>query len=132
MIKKKKMKQHQQTIDQMFMPKSQMTTPNNIGIILDKHQFDLFIDKTIAQQTHELAQLLLHSTQWKASDEFKQALFQECTLLAHRVIQRASVFADYRVTSNASVKKNVMVKKHIKESDFSLAWQSLEADAAYQ
>lgn len=65
---------------------------------------------------------------WSMDDAFVDALHNDMNLLINKHVERAALFGEYRATSNGPKKMKPSLAE-IKESDFSLAWKSLEADA---
>lgn len=101
---------------------------NPTSAFLDRRVFNHLVRQIIKERANELKDLLHRRDQWSADDEFCSILYDYCCALHRKHIKRAAVFGDYRASSDAPKKSLVASEKFPKESDFSLAWQSLEAD----
>jgi hypothetical protein len=91
------------------------------------------IENLLIKQVIELKHLLHVNhhdpTKWTASDDYIKEVDMLVKNLIDRYIQRASLFGTHRVSSDAKL-PNKKVVLNLSESDFSLAWQTLEQDAA--
>lgn len=95
--------------------------------MIDPERLKPLVDEKLKECLASIPHLLSTSQGWSIHADVYEALAQDLTVLVQKVFKRAALFGDYRVTSNAPkrLKKQVI---HLRESDISLAWQSLEQD----
>lgn len=99
--------------------------------VLDRKVFHQLVRLLINDRADDWKDLLHRHDKWSADAEFCDTLYAYCCALLKKHIKRAAVFGDYRAVSDAPKKSLCAAEKFVKESDFSLAWQSLEADVDY-
>lgn len=85
-----------------------------------------FINEIVQQEILNLEHLIHPFDKWSVSPTFVNEFSTLVTNLLDRYFHRASLFGNHR-TDNKKKQKIVL---QIKESDFSLAWQTLEQDAS--
>jgi hypothetical protein len=79
-----------------------------------------------------LAPVKTEKDEWKARPDFIQEMEHLVISLCDRFVHRASLFGQYRNDPNASDKEKKRARAppmECKESDFNLAWQTLEQDS---
>lgn len=104
-----------------------MEETTKVDEIIDPTWLKTVMDERLKSFVESVPHLLATNQGWCVDPEVYAALAKDLSLLVKKVLARAAMFGDYRVTSNAQkrLKKQII---HLRESDISLAWQSIQQD----
>lgn len=111
-------------------------TPNDFtpdGFNLNDEVFKIAALNIIKEESESLSDILnplKHQEKWDANAEFLIGMKRLMESLCHRLAHRASLFGQYRNDHTYKVQNGKRARPmECKESDFSLAWQTLEQDS---
>lgn len=98
---------------------------------MDKTAFIVFLNEIINEESQSFSDILSPSSKWGASLEFVSKMQELVERLCERFVHRASLFGQYRCDPDmsSSKKRARPLLMECKESDFNLAWQTLEQDS---
>jgi hypothetical protein len=107
---------------------------NDAHFSLDNDIFRIVVLSIVKEESESLKDILspVKDQPWKANMEFLSGMKNLVESLCERFAHRASLFGQYRNDSSSSTsgsKRTRVPPMECKESDFNLAWQTLEQDS---
>lgn len=98
--------------------------------VLNSEAFRVLLFGMMHQESESYKHILARDAKWTMHPQFVERM-EACTLdLCRHFAKRASLFGQYRTDPDMlNVKKKKPLLMECRESDFSLAWQTIEQDS---